>query len=156
MRVIVFFVLILSTCADAQECVNKSVRIVEGHEPIASSLYEAAKTTDMGAWDDGEFHTETFSYIGELEFENEKLYVSYLYTVWGSSCRATSRLIFWNTEFKQVGQYVSIEKPHFIAKNTLSIPYEEEPESIWKFTGDLPACLEVANDCFPLQNQNGL
>lgn len=156
MRILGFAILLLSTFAESQECPNKSVRKVEGEEPIASNLYKAAKKTYMGAWEDGEFNTETFSYIGELKYENVKLYVTYLHTVWGPSCRATLRLMFWNTELKQVGQYVSIDKPHIIAEDTLSIPYEEEAKSIWKFDGRLPECLEVADDCFPLQSQDSL
>jgi len=135
-------------------CGNESERVVHGKEPLASKLYEAAKATNMGAWKDGEFSQEEFTYLGDFTIKNKKpIHVTYIETIWGtSSCRGTYRLIFFNSELKQVGQYNSIDKPTFIEKNTLSIPYEDQPLTTWVFSGKLPECLKVADDCFPLQN----
>ena len=136
------------------ECTNTSNRIVKGAEPLASKLYEAAKNTEMGAWKNGTFHEEIFTYLGDLiRKDGTVIHVTYVDTTWCTSTyRGTYRLIFFNKQMDQVGQYNSIQKPTFIGPNKLEIPYEDDPVTIWEFSGKLPECLEVSDDCFPLQN----
>ena len=134
-------------------CGDDSIRTIFGEEPIASQMYRTVQKQEMGGWETGTFHSEKFYYLGALNKDNSTLiHIGYLNTVWGASCRATLRLIFMNESFKEVGQYYGIEKPELISPNKLSIPYEEQEETIWEFKGNLPKCLMVADDCFPLEN----
>lgn len=125
---------------------DASNRRVFGDEPLASRLYEAAKTIPHGSWDDGEFGNESFEYLGSVIIKNNNIYVTYIQTIWGNYCgRATQRLIFFNTDFKEIGQYYGVEPP-FIEGNILVFPGGEIGESNVDVSNGLPDKLNDGND----------
>ena len=152
-KILALALLIIFSNVVMANCGDESIRTIFGEENLAAKMYSAVQKQEMGGWKTGTFHTEKFYYIGKLTKDNSKIiHVGYLNTVWGSSCRATLRLIFMNESYEEIGQYYGIEKPELIAPNTLSIPYEEQDKTTWGFNGTLPKCLMVADDCFPLEN----
>lgn len=155
---IILSVIFLVTSTSAQaSCENSSVRVVENTvqtkagKSLAFQLYDAAQKVPSGAWKTGEFNKEKFTYLGDFKTHDRALHVTFLETMWGASCRQTTRLMFWDKNHKLLGQYVGVEKPTMIANNTLLIPYEDQPDTQWIFNEHLPGCLNVANDCFPLE-----
>ena len=140
------------TALAAAECGTDSIDTLHGDEPLVSQLLDAAKTFSVGMFSDGAFESRDTVYIGQLAGPSGPLHLAWVETIWGaSSCRASQQLIVFDDTLRPVGRYVSIERPEFVAPDTLSIPYEEQPPTRWTFTGTLPECLEVADDCFPLQ-----
>ena len=93
------------------DCGDDSRRLIYGEEPLSANLYDAAKAIKRGAWKNGEFFEEEFHYLGVLLVGGEELYVTYLNTVWGASCRSTSRIIFFDKSLNEVGQYYGLTKP---------------------------------------------
>ncbi|MGX5201892.1 hypothetical protein [Aliikangiella sp. IMCC44632] len=134
----------LAECADSQ-------RFVHGNEPLASKLYEATKAIPHGAWDDGEFGDESFHYLGALKVAGKSTFVTYINTTWGAgSCsRATSRLIFFDEQLKEVGQYYGVQQPK-LEKSLLVYPKGEIGSSSVDVSTGLPEQLNDGNDYYPI------
>lgn len=142
-----FFILSSNVVADCYE----SVRILQGEEPLVSSLYEAAKKIPHGSWRDGEFGKETFTYLGLLKIGDKTTFVTYLHTTWGAgSCgRATFRLIFFDEAHQEIGQYYGVQKP--IIENALLVfPKGEIGDSAISIEKGLPSQLNDGDDYYPL------
>lgn len=134
----------------AISCENTGERHTHGEQPLASKLYEAAKNTELGAWEEGEFRQEHFYYLGQVQSGKQTLYVTYIDTAWGaSSCRVTLRLIFFTEDFIQFAQYYAIQKPQVIG-NTLDFPQGEKAKIRIDISQGLPEHLNDGNDYFPI------
>ncbi|WP_346837891.1 hypothetical protein [Microbulbifer sp. SAOS-129_SWC] len=130
---------------------DQSQRQVYGSEPTASELYEATKSIDNGAWQDGEFGTEKFFYLGHLKSRGKTVYATYLSTDWGlSECsRITNRLIFFDKHKKEIAQYYGVQKPE-IKNGKLEFPKGETGLSSVDIIYGLPEQLNDGNDIFPI------
>jgi hypothetical protein len=149
MRYLLVYMLFVSNVALA-DCAD-SRRAVHGNEPLASKLYEVAKTISHGAWEDGEFGEEYFYYLGSLKITGQSTFVTYIYTTWGAgSCgRATSRLIFFDETFKEIGQYYGVQRPK-LEEARLVFPKGEIGNSSVDVTTGLPEQLNDGNDYYPI------
>lgn len=145
MRFLSIFFLLGSYFAEA--ACDSSFRKVTGNEPLASKLYEATKAIPYGSWEDGSFGMETFEYLGSVSINRNAVYVTYLHTTWGPTyChRATKRLIFFNSAFKEVGQYYGVQKPR-LQGNNLVFPEGEIGASMVDVSNGLPEELNDGND----------
>jgi len=86
-----------------------SVRYLAGEEPMASELHSVAQQVPGLFFGRGDFDEERFSYVGAVHAAGGKLWhVAYLNTVWGSACRATSRLLIFGADMHFVGQYAGL------------------------------------------------
>jgi len=130
---------------------NNSVRLVHGEISVATSLYEAAKKIQLGAWEDGKFGQEDFYYLGKLVSRHKDVYVTYIFTTWGAGhCgRATSRLIFFNENKEEIGQYYGVQQP-IIQNSQLVFPNGEIGKSSVSIVKGLPEQMNDGNDYYPL------
>jgi len=76
---------------------------------MASELHSVAQQVPGLFFGRGDFDEERFSYVGAVHAAGGKLWhVAYLNTVWGSACRATSRLLIFGADMHFVGQYAGL------------------------------------------------
>jgi hypothetical protein len=86
-----------------------SVRYLAGPEPVASELHAVAQQVPGLFFGRGDFDEERFTYVGAVRTGGGKVWhVAYLSTVWGTSCRATSRLLIFAADKSFVGQYAGM------------------------------------------------
>lgn len=153
LRLALIFLLFSFQALASDPCENTGERFTFGEEPLASKLYEAAKNTELGAWEDGEFWQERFYYLGSVVAGSQELYVTYIDTSWGaSSCRGTWRLIFFTKGFKQYAQYYAIAKPRVIG-NSLDFSKGEREKTTIDISKGLPDFMNDGNDYFPIRKK---
>lgn len=149
---LIISLLLLAPLLCKAECEHISKRSVSGREPLASKLYGAAQSMELGAWKAGTFHTEQFDFLGTLQVLGKPVHVAYLSTIWGPSCRATYRLLFFTAKLKPMGQYYGISKPS-LKGNTLVFHPTEGGTSTVDMASGLPAKINGGDDFFALEGQ---
>ncbi|HEV7816713.1 MAG TPA: hypothetical protein VGP06_16635 [Janthinobacterium sp.] len=86
-----------------------SVRYLAGPEPLASELHSIAQQVSGVFFARGDFDEERFTYVGAVHTAGGKTWhVAFLHTVWGTSCRSTSRLLVFSSDKRFVGQYAGL------------------------------------------------
>ncbi len=98
-----------------------SVRYLAGPEPMASELHSVAQQVPGLFFGRGDFDEERFTYVGAVRTAGGKVWhVAYLNTVWGATCRATSRLLIFAADRSFAGQYAGlIVRPFRIDADTI-------------------------------------
>jgi hypothetical protein len=100
-----------------------------GKTPITSELRNSAVKAGVVFFKDGEFYEETFLYIGEVvQDHSKKWHVAQLKTIWGNSCRGTSRLLIFSEDKKYIGEYSHYDAIPIRIENN-QIIFDATPES---------------------------
>ena len=89
----------VSDCSD-----GASIRRFVGPKPIVQSLWQNLQATKVPLWAKGEFHDQEFKYLGLTQSANP-VHLVLFSTTWGTSCRATNRLLVFNQSNQFIGMY---------------------------------------------------
>jgi len=81
-----------------------SIRRFVGPKPLIQSLWHNLQTTKVPLWAKGEFHDQEFKYLGSTQ-SGKSVHLVLFGTTWGSSCRATIRLLVFDHSNQFIGMY---------------------------------------------------
>jgi hypothetical protein len=81
-----------------------SIRRFVGPKPLIQSLWQNLQATRVPLWAKGEFHDQEFKYLG-LTQSTKPVQLVLFTTTWGSSCRATNRLLVFDQSNRFLGMY---------------------------------------------------
>jgi hypothetical protein len=139
-----------STCAKYQ-----SKRTVTGLEPDASKLYKAACLANAGPWEDG-FTEESFTYLGKLQDGAGNMYaVAFLSTIWGSSGRATNRLLVFRGNGDYLGRFSNqFSSPALKRPFILEYPNSPKLGNKVSFKNGIPSSIWVDGENQPFEAAN--
>jgi hypothetical protein len=81
-----------------------SIRRFVGPKPLLQSLWQNLQATKVPLWAKGDFHSQDFRYLG-LTQSAKPIHLVLFSTTWGSSCRATNRLLVFDQSNQFIGMY---------------------------------------------------
>lgn len=131
-----------SAAPSSEKCgLNKSKRILQGPEKLLSQLHKKAeKASDPPFFPQGKFDEEEFKYVGKIKLsEKDRYELVLLTTTWGESCRATRRLLVFNSDGVYLGNYGSLpEEPSKLTGSKVQFPFDESDGNVIDFSGAKP------------------
>jgi len=96
-------------CQEPTNCADgASIRKFNGPKPLIQILWKSLKGTKVPIWKRGEFHEQEFNYLGHITTEHTLHLVNFT-TIWGQSCRATKRLLVFDSKNRLLGMYSHLE-----------------------------------------------
>jgi hypothetical protein len=81
-----------------------SIRRFVGPKSLVQALWQSLQSTKVPLWAKSEFHDQEFKYLG-LTQSAKPVHLVLFSTTWGSSCRATNRLLVFDQSNKFIGMY---------------------------------------------------
>jgi hypothetical protein len=99
-----------------------SIRRFVGPKPLVKSLWQNLQATKVPLWAKGEFHHQEFKYLG-LTQSVKPVQLVLFSTTWGSSCRATNRLLVFDQSNHFIGMYSHLNTVKGLEKGRLLLEY---------------------------------
>ena len=105
----------VTDCSD-----GASIRRFVGPKPLVQSLWQNLQSTKVPLWAKGEFHDQEFKYLG-LAQSAKPVHLVLFSTTWGSSCRATNRLLVFDQSNQFIGMYSHLNTVKGFEKGRLAL-----------------------------------
>lgn len=121
--------------------VQSRKRELRGPHPLTAQLRLVAMNEANVFFAPGEFHRETFAHLGKVGHRSgHHWHVVRLETIWGSSCRLTSRLLVFDSNRRYLGNFSHIPSSKITIRGDTLMFSEVDPESgaLLRFTNDGP------------------